>query len=259
MSHWYDRQTFATLPAASCSLARREIKSQSWLVLIEKLSGTLGSQILASVLQEESIGAPITRYVLIAIAGEWQWQIVLGSRFQITRTAANPFSGANLGPFDEFLQTVGQYSDAVERKVFDKVPHRLATVQEGFLREMNVEEMSGIAERLMKLTRTYEGYDLTEWDWAGRGANAERVRRTEGTDEYGCYDQEGLRVCPSKAGETSTTLPLNRIRVDIDINTLPSNTEERFTGDRIRAFFEESVVWHRQLSEDLSDQIIIKK
>lgn len=234
-----------------------KLNNQDVTSMMSTLGTMLGDiQLLPNVVNEETPSGSVPRYVLIGITGVWQWQILLlGSRFDVSRVSANPFQGSNLGDYSTFCQQAGEILISLLER-FQLRPHRLAAVQEGYLEEMSAEEITDVARRLMRFTDTYAHQILTEWDWrAVAQINREFGGMTEPTNTITTIKKiPGLSIQAVQG--LPATLPINRIRADIDINTLPDNAAPRFDKEHIRSFFTEAVTWHRQLSSEFRSQIL---
>ncbi len=234
-----------------------DVNSQELASLMQELSTKLNNvQMMPSIVQEEMPTGAVQRYAFLGIAGLWQWQIILASRFDVARVATNPFGGSDLGSYDDFCKQAAEALVLLLER-FEKKPHRLAAVQEGFLAEMKVDETTAVAHRLMNFGQTYKDHALTEWDWR---AVAQIPRQLGDLEEPVNTISTIKRIAglSIRAGETSTTLPINRIRVDIDTNTLPSNTDARFETEDVRGFFRQAIDWHQQLTKELEALILGK-
>lgn len=189
--------------------------------------------------------------------GEWQL-ILLSNRFNISRHLTI-IDGSNLGEFSDFCQSAIAKLK-VPLKYFKKTGHRLAAVQEGLLPDLSKRRMNEIAMRLFKLPGTYSKSLPFEWDWrtislVERSFGGLReptntittIKRWPGT----------LTIpIPSNEGGQKKTQRIDRIRVDFDINTEPSNVVARFDGPHMTDFFKQSASWHKNLSSEIFSFIL---
>lgn len=127
--------------------------------------------------------------------------------------------------------------------------HRLACTTEGLLRELSEAEMETISSRLISIPNTFQA----PWEWDWRCVNTV-VRRFADLEE----PTNTIATVKRASGVLVSQEPFDRIRVDLDINTTPKNTEARFRGTDTTSFFDEWRVWYQQLSDSVSDLMGVK-
>ena len=170
--------------------------------------------------------------------------IVLGSqRFDFIRLSPKP-SPQELSRFSaEAGEALSNLTDALSIN-----GHRLALIQEGLLEEMPEQEMNGIALRLGAQPALYEGQSPFEWDWR----QAYHVDRDINGQSEMSNTIATIKRCSGTIRSSnlvsSDERPFDCIRVDFDINTLPTNDEQRFVSKQVRRFFEEAPGWHEELA-----------
>ncbi len=234
------------LAVAFVEASSLNVNSQNVPTLMVRLSSVLGDvQLLPNIIHEQTSSGLTPRYSFLTIDGTWQINLLSG-RFDVAQVSQNPIQGSDIGNYSTFSRLAGEVLITL-LEYFQITPHRLGLVQEGLLREMSNEEMVGVARRLMNFTSTYENYSLTDWDWRAVanvnrefGGNNEPINSVSTIRKVAALAVQSGQVAP-------TLVPLNRIRVDIDNNTLPSNTEPRFDSNRIRSYFTEAIRWQEQL------------
>jgi len=125
--------------------------------------------------------------------------------------------------------------------------HRLAAVSEGFLGEMPEATRDDIARRLLKFPPSFEPAPY-EWDWRC-------VQRTPrvfaGLSEQMNTIAIAKRMSGQLAAVGGTPIKFDRIRLDVDLNTTPSDEKARFGTKHVEAFFAGAVGWHEQLDHEL--------
>ena len=153
-----------------------------------------------------------------------------------------PPAGTPAIDFGEFLRSCADHLAGVAEH-FGTPAKRLAAVQEGLLRELDVDALNEAASRLVKLSPTFQGRAF-EWDWRV----ASKVQRT-----FGGLQEDGNTIGSIKrmTGLFNGTQPFDRLRVSTDINTEPNSTEARFNAKQIRAFFGASAEWHDVISNEI--------
>ena len=187
--------------------------------------------------------------------GEWQL-LLLSNRFDISHHPTM-VDGSNLGEFSDFCQSAIAKLK-VPLKYFKKTGHRLSAVQEGLLSELPKRKMNEIAMRLLKLPGTYSKSLPFEWDWR----TVSLVERSFGglkepTNTITTIKRwPGTLAVPSNEGGQKKIQRLDRIRVEFDINTEPSNVVARFDEPQITDFFKQSASWHKKLSSEIFSFIL---
>lgn len=125
-----------------------------------------------------------------------------------------------------------------------RVPHRLASVQEGLLAEMPREQLERVADSFLRVPRSLQ--DPKPFEWNYRTA----WRRSLPFDDLEEEVNEILQVRRLSGVLHSQQGPstFDRIRVDLDVNTVPLNTRGRFDNGRIRAFFTSCLQSHARMA-----------
>lgn len=234
-------------------LARVFVDAQSMQPALERvpdLIKIIGRSVFPQVVTERRPGFPLARRLVLASpVGDWALAM-LGDSFDVTASPVDEH-GSNMGTWRDFVRHAGiVLSEAVT--LSGRTPHRVAVVREGFLRAMPAEEYDGIARRLLMPPPSFKAAPLFEWDW--RCARHDRLRVGE-TDEttnvlLAVRRQQGEMTFPD-----GRNVGLDRLRVELDVNTAPENTQARFQPPRIRAFFEAALDQHDALAEDLERHI----
>jgi hypothetical protein len=171
---------------------------------------------------------------------------LLGKRFDFTLTAKEA-EGDDLGKFSEFCEQA-QHILARALIFFQRKAHRLAAVQEGFLQQMDSNEKDTIALRIFNFPNFYLQAIPFEWDWRAASKIERRfsgsIEPTNTVTTIRRIPFQAVEVVADAFSETSS----DRIRVDFDINTVPSNVVARFGEEQIDGFFNQAPIWHDELS-----------
>lgn len=196
---------------------------------------------------------PLSRIGFATSDGGCQFTL-LGKRFDFARVATVP-DGSNIGDFAMFCQeAIPKLTTALN--YFQRRAHRLAAVQEGFLPDMAKTEMDNVAERLFSFPPVYAANRPFEWDWR----MASLVERSFGGLKELTNTLTTIKrfagVILKRDGEQMTELSIDRIRVDFDINTLPTNIIARFDDFHLADFFKQSISWHDKLSTKIFPYIL---
>ena len=138
---------------------------------------------------------------------------------------------------------------------FDLKGHRLALVQEGFMAEMSPESMTEVADRLVQRSPSFSGVEPFEWDW--------RVSIHVDRNFSGLTETTNTIVTAKRcSGSMRRGGPLgqdeqrfDRIRVDLDVNTIPDDNTPRFNADSVRDYFSEAHAWHVDLEQEVGSFI----
>lgn len=207
-----------------------------------------GDQLLPTTVQELAAAGGVPRMAFLS-TGQDKQLILLSQRFDYSYVSQEP-EGSDLGTFEDFCR------DAMAKLVtvvnhFQRKPHRLAAVQEGYLATMPPEEMDRIAGSLFKFPPTYAQSIPHEWVWR---AVAELNRDIDDLSELTNTITTGRRQRSQflRLEEAMPTqVDYDRIRVDFDINTHASNTAGRFEERHIRSFFNQASRWHDNLSAEV--------
>ena len=156
---------------------------------------------------------------------------------------------AELAEFDLFCKEAATKL-VISIDYFARKGHRLAAVQEGFLREMPTSVMEEIAQRLLKLPRFYCDSMIFEWDWRVASLVERHVGElTEPTNNITTVRRSTGHLLLIPGGQPLRQI--DGIRVDFDINTNPGYSAQRFGDVHLRSFFEQAPAWHGSLSSEV--------
>jgi len=211
------------------------------------------NKLIPTSVREETPTGRVPRIAFATSNGEWLLAL-LGKRFDVSRFGNTP-DGSNLGEFSNFCEEAA-IKLITMLNYFKRKAHRLAAIQEGLLPDMPKKDMNKIAARLLNLPTTYSKNPPFEWDWRA-ASKVERsfsdikesintiatIRRVRGTLLVNKEDGQGKQS-------------FDRVRVDFDINTVPTNVTARFDDSQIAEFFKQAILWHDELSSEIFSFIL---
>ena len=176
-----------------------------------------------------------------------EWRLILAStRFDLMKHLIDP-KQSNMGEFSDFCERVYPILNAL-LAMFKRKGYRLSAVQEGLLPVMSEAQMQAIAMRLLNLPATFSSSSPFEWDWRVASLIERPVaKRMEPTNTI-----ITIKRLAVKTSDRDDTEPVDRIRVDLDINTSHKKTAVRFGKAEVTAFFKSVGSWHTQLAKEVS-------
>lgn len=179
--------------------------------------------------------------------------VLLTNSFQFVRIS-NQAGGIDLGDFSEFCDQADKLITLLS-DIFQKVPHRLALIREGFLNRQE-SEVNQIAQRLLTLPPVFKDKNLIEWDWRVSA----QVKREFGSLSEDLNTIGIIKRVNATRTLASDTLPaptenISLIRVDVDINTWQLDLSPRFKPEVVTDFFKQGVSWHSEFESQLLDLI----
>lgn len=222
--------------------------------ITDLLRGFDDPRLLPIMAQERTPTGATARIAFRSPTGDRQL-ILRGNRFDFSYTSEE-VDGPDIGDFASFSRDAG-VKFAVLLDHFERKAHRLAVVQEGFLRRMSQDDVEAIASRLLRVPPLYARHPPFEWNWRCAAlVDREFGGLTEATNTIATVlRQPGIEVSirqQTMVDEQHFSL----VRVDLDINTSPRNATPRFEADEARAFFEEAIPWQESFAEEIRHFIL---
>lgn len=200
-----------------------------------------------SVTEARQEGPPVPRLAFMSHDQEWRL-VLLGDRFNFSQDYVGEDSSldsGNVGTINDFLPKAAAVLAPLVSH-FGRRGHRMAVVQEGFLPNSSTDK-EHIRSKLLQLPPLYQEHHPFEWNWRAVAA----VDRSFGSQHETTNTITKVdRIAGSLSSSASRQIEFDMIRVDLDVNTEPSNVEARFSEDRIRDFLEASSQWHRDLEQE---------
>ncbi len=218
--------------------------------LMTDLRDALGDESLETLTVGEKIGSEIKTRILLR-RGDESWRLFIGSeRFDVSGLGTKLNKG-KVGSLNTFCKNAGATLNTC-LKLFERKAHRLASVQEGFLREMPESELNGIAGRLFKMPTVFADQLPFEWDWRC----ASRIKRTFGRKTQETNTLATIKRVQGLIGNISDKdIQMDRIQINLDINTIADDTSPRFIDESVTGFFNKAGGWHKSFSQEIMDFI----
>ena len=199
--------------------------------------------------QEFTAGGVVPRIALVRVDGSLS--VALGStRFDVVQ---KPLLNEKWS-HDDFTAFLDLSADALTHVLqhLGLTGHRLAAVQEGML-GLDDEKLNELANRLLSLPAPFAKAPPFEWDWR----YASRIQRQFAGSEEPTNTIVTVRRLAGTITRTgngiATASDFDDLRVDLDVNTVPTRTDARFTPEAVEGFCEQAKGWHADLSADVQD------
>jgi hypothetical protein len=179
-----------------------------------------------------------------------EWQVDFGlDRIQISKNILD-IRGDNLGNLRDFC---GQAVDLYGR-VFGKIKkkaYRLSLLTSFLLKEMTVADLEAIYLKLFKTTSFYTENSPIEWIWKS-------VARTS-FEISGLKEQMNVLSTVDRVkgglGSPEGTIPIDRIRISMDLNTIAETNEHRFEMVHLTDFFNQMPGLHDSLLDQITELV----
>jgi hypothetical protein len=214
---------------------------------LQRLPQILGDNTLQGIAVDPTVAPGFAHRPAFVRPQEGLQLVLLAGSFDVM-TQPTDALGTNMTSFEAFAARASEIL-AQTLEVFGRRGHRVAIVQEGFLREMAPETLDGVRDRLLMLPQSLR--DPFEWDWRA----VARADRTFGRNVEACNILASVKRLTAQIGDPARPfLPrtIDRLHVVLDVNTSPANLTERFGPDDVRAFGAGTPGWHEALSAEVS-------
>ena len=156
----------------------------------------------------------------------------------------------SMGELGEFaLVAVGYFRRILEK--FDKKANRLSLVTSFLLAEMTPSTLTDTYRRLFRAPHFYEDYAPFEWDWRSASQSPYKVADLDEQLNVGMT----LKRQKIQFGGRDRAIPLDRVTLMFDINTIRESAEYRFGFAEIQDFFKSIVAFHNGLQEQTMEFI----
>jgi len=190
---------------------------------------------------------PQMRFILHSTNNEWHIHFGI-DRIAITKNMTDA-KGNNLGTIEQFCTDAASFFFRILAK-HPQQANRLALSSEVILKEMSEDKFNSVYTRLFNPIPLHEKNRPVEW-------NSTMVSRMQ---KQVCSTDETLNFISTigRAGrlENQTPpIPIDRIFVKLDINTIPNNTKNRFKETEITVFYQNVCVWHNDLLNEIFEKI----
>jgi hypothetical protein len=189
---------------------------------------------------------PQNRFQLTSPNNEW---IIRFGTFRID-FEKNPtnLKGSNLGGLKEFCV---EAKSAFER-ILNKYPrkgNRISLVSRFLLEEFPEEKMQMIYTKLFNSPELYKENKPVEWNWR---TVSRLPKKIDGLNEEFNFITQINRVQAEFRNQKSVNT-IDRIELNLDINSSPLNTDNRLGISEIGQFYDSVQIWHDDLIDELID------
>lgn len=208
---------------------------------------------------------PTTIYELVALMGQGmsparprlalassnrEWTInFLSTRIDIEKRSIDRH-GENLGELDEFCEEATSLFKQITDQ-FGKKANRIALITNFLLKEMPEETLSTVYTKLFQMLEFYKDNPPFEWNW--RAASNRPITLQNLSETLNVITSiNRTKVELQTANEIKA---LDRVSLQIDINTTPDNREHRFDSNHIASFYDQVAERHDGLSREVEEFI----
>jgi hypothetical protein len=201
---------------------------------------------------EPSIANPLSqtqvRFNLKSANNEWDIHFGI-DRIDITKNATD-VKGDNLGTIEQFCADVSDIFLKINSK-YPQQANRIALLSNVILNEMKEDVLAGIYLKLFNPIKLYAKNMPTEW-------NSRTIARLQkefsGNTEIFNFVSDVNRI-NGLININQEIKPIDRIAINIDINTIPTTTIYRFGTKELEGFYNNVSIWHNELLSNIFDKI----
>jgi hypothetical protein len=199
---------------------------------------------------EVTEGAPRERLALVSPAGQVLAFLTVSLDFTSLPTDIH---GSNLGTFEDFARMAGDILAQGLDLLGGRRAHRAALVQEGLLRATGPERLDAIGRRLLQGPEIFFGDRRSPFEWDWRCATRRALAVAGGDEESNLIATVKRSSGQLQDPRSGTREDFDRIRLDLDVNTLPTNAAARFGANELREYFRAAEAAHSRLAGQMLD------
>jgi hypothetical protein len=196
----------------------------------------------------DGITTPQLRFSLNSPKNEWVIHFGMG-RIDISKRQTDA-KGTNVGLVKDFSAEVSDTLVKILNKLNQKA-NRLGLSSNFILKEMAPQQLDSIFEKIFSPTQTYKDYKPFEWNYRAASRLSKPINQK---DELVNFITSANRFS-GQMNTSQSIVDLDRIAMNIDINTLPTNKQDRFAEADIRDYFDNVYQWHNNLVEEFTNMI----
>lgn len=178
-----------------------------------------------------------------------EWVLKFGAfRIDIEK---NPIeeNGNNLGELNNFCTEVTSMYEKILNKFPTRKANRIALVVRYFLKEFSEEQLQAIYNKLFNSPAIYREYKPFEWNWRSISRIPKKVGSLD--EEFNFITQ--INRILGQVLVDNTGRQIDRIDLNLDINSSPTLIEFRYGISEIKQFFESVHKWHDELIKEFSE------
>jgi hypothetical protein len=179
-----------------------------------------------------------------------EWNIHFGvDRIDITKNATDAI-GNNIGTIEQFCADVSDFFTKILSK---QVQHanRIALSSHLILKEMKEEVLNDIYLKIFNPVQTYYDHKPTEWN----SRVISRIqKKINSSDEIFNFVSEINRI-NGQLNINQKEVSIDRIAINMDINSIPTNTINRFGAVEMTDFYKNVSTWHNELLSEILKKI----
>ena len=194
-------------------------------------------------------GTLAQRYMIASASLDWTLTFV-GESFDLARIPVDA-TGSNLDTLPIFANEAARvFRRCVD--AFQVVPYRLSLVEEGLVTtELEEAFLTEAAKLAFRLPPIFQEAPPFEWDW--RCCTRKEVYAGDLAEL--CNVIGTIKRVEGTMSGAAGPMPIRTLRVDAELNTVPNNTAQRFTADRMQAFYENGAAVVGALADELLQHV----
>lgn len=191
---------------------------------------------------------PQMRFALQSQNNEWHIRFGI-KRIDVIKNATDG-KGNNIGQIEEFCSTSSEIFTKIFSKHLQKA-NRLGLSSNVLLEEMSEEKLNGIYNKIFNPIQLYTENKPLEWN---SRVNSRIPKIVNTFSEQINFISEINRES-GLLNIDQNLVPIDRIAINLDINTIPNNTENRFGEVEITNFYKNIPTWHNELLDNIIEKI----
>jgi len=178
-----------------------------------------------------------------------EWNIHFGiDRINIIKNPTD-IKGSNLGTIEQFSADVSNFFARILK--FSQKANRLALSSNIILEEMPEEKLNNIYEKLFNPIRLYSDNKPAEWSSRSVSCIKKQVSSVEETINF---VSEVNRV-NGQISLNQAYMSLDRVAINLDINTILNNSKYRFGESEIADFYKKVSIWYNDLLNEIFEKV----
>jgi hypothetical protein len=200
--------------------------------------------------QEMSIATLFSQLQFALQSPDNEWNIRFGvDRIDISKNATDK-KGSNIGTIEQFCADVTDNFLKIISKHTQKA-NRIALSSNVFLKEIAEDESQAVYLKFLKPIKIYSENIPNEWT----SKMVARVpKQLNSTIEIFNFITDISKI-NGHFNLNKESIPVDRIAINMDINSIPNNTINRFGEAEIIDFYKNSPVWHNEVTGEILNKI----